>query len=300
MSDNPKPPDQPPHFSDALKKWLSKRLPFGLQEFAPWFQAQFAQVNRHWTLLLLFVALSVAATIWITYQSAIAPLKQRLATSESLKNVAEQKLAPFWAAGDRYFSNAPSAERLAALLDALTNSADDVRELRRLQSRQANLKVFMVGEGAGWTHLDGPIQSNAIVYIPLFGGVTNAGIHFALKNLGELAADVIHVDFFCPTQQLCSATQWDDMSTLSLDDGYSHFLLKLDALYPDRGFFMTPIKFSVPLYFQSLSSFVRLSIDAKNSSTVNLPFELFFFRCKTNIAPFVSTNRMAWQPLKSE
>jgi len=294
----PDPPNNPPPFSIVFKGWCAKRIPFGLDVFIPNLRAEYQATRRGWKFYSLIALVSVALTAWFMAKQFLAPLKEDFAKSERRRIDAEQKLAPFWAAGERYYSSLPSTERLTSLLNVMTNSAEDVRELRRLQSRTANLKVFMVGEGAGWSNIQGPFQSNIIVYVPLFADATNAGLHFVLTNSGAIPAESIQVTFSCSTGQVCFARQWDDLGTVGTELGSRQFRRQVDVLYPDWRYNYSSITFSVPAFMPYLSSTAQLLVNAKNAPEVYLPFELFFFRSKTNAQPFLSTNRSIWHDLQ--
>src|SRR5260221_14745451 len=121
MSDEFEPQHQKPRLSGAVKEWLIHFLPLGLKAFAPWFQAELQGVRNGRVFFLVIALALVAGTVKVDSVVRVSPLNEKCAASEHAKQQAEQKLAPFWAAGDRYFSNAPSAERLSALLDGLTN-----------------------------------------------------------------------------------------------------------------------------------------------------------------------------------
>ena len=107
------------------------------------------------------------AAIQLEEKFRVAPLKDKLDASEKKRIETELRLAPFLAASDRYLSNVPSAERLATLLNYITNSAADVKALRDFQSRSAKLVLTAIGEGAGWSNETVALFPQAIVYIPL-------------------------------------------------------------------------------------------------------------------------------------
>lgn len=297
MSEHAEPPEPPPTLSGALKEWAKEHLPFGLKAFLPWVQSEAEGIRRGWVFFIFISVALIAATTVSVWKLRVSPLEAKLSNSEAAKNDAEQKLAPFWAAGDRYFSNAPSAERLAVLLTTLTNSAADIRELKDFQNRTAKLNVMVVGEGSGFKYASGPVTPGGIVYVPLFKGETNVGLHFLVANRGELPAEIIHVAFFCSTQQLSSAPQWEDQTAFS-EAGEKQFLSKIDAIYPGSQYILGAIKFSGPSR-GTLSAQTRLFIEAKNSVRLHVPLELFFFPSRTNIAPFFSTNRLAWHDFEA-
>lgn len=292
MAEHPEPPEPPPTFLGACKELAKEHLPFGLKAFLPWVQSEADGIRRGWVFFIFISLALVTVTIVAVWKLRVSPLEDKLSKMETAKNSAEQKLAPFWAAGDRYFSNAPSAERLAVLLNTLTNSAADIRELKDLQNRTAKLNVWVVGEGSGFGYASGPVTPSGIVYVPLFNDKTNVGLHFVVENRGELPAEIIHAAFFCPTQQLLSAPQWEDQTSYS-EAGEKQLLSKIDAIYPGSRYILGAIKFSGPVS-GTLSTSTRLFIEAKNSVRVHVPLELFFFPSRTNIAPFFSTNRLVW------
>ena len=156
--------------------------------------------------------------------------------------------SPVFAAGNQYFANLPTAERLSSVLNVingLTNIPSDVRTLMAYQNRKADLGVFVVGVGAGWSQ-SMEIYSNALVYVPIYWKNNSASFHLILKNNGDLPAEAIHTTFTCPTGTTVSAASpWENQSGVAREFGNEQFISKADAVYPSGSLAISAISFSL-------------------------------------------------------
>lgn len=144
-----------------------------------------------------------------------------------------------------------------------------------------------------------PAVETSSVFTRHYGSASSAGIHLILRNVGDLPAEVVHLNFLCPTQQVISlGGSWEDQSTFALPTGQSKYLIKSDAIYPNSSFAFPALRFLNK--GRTTSTKATLSIDARNSPRINLPIEFYLFPSFTNVPPFVSTNRLAWREFEAK
>ena len=282
----------------AIKKDVEEALvPPLLKNSFLWAKKQWRGVKEGRTLFLVTAFFIVGMVLLGVFRVYPVPgLKGQMEKVERERDTARQQLAPFWAAGDKYFSNVPTAERLMLLLTSVTNSSADIAELRRLQSRKAKLQVAVVREFGGWNN-SSVINSNTVLFVPHKKGETNFGFHFTLQNLGELPAETIHMSVRSEIA-LAGGVGWEDQRFLTLENGHHQLLAKVDAVYPNSIYSLGAIRISADPKYRFHSLPTHISVFSKNAEPIFFPLEIFFFETESSYPPYVSTNRESWKTFK--
>jgi hypothetical protein len=176
----------------------------------------------------------------------------------------------------------------------------ELRELRRIQSLTADLKVAIIREGGGWKN-GMEIQPGAVVFIPTLPAKTNFSFHLKLTNQGQAPAENIQIMFRVDSNVVMHAfvfgpEGWRDESSGTLEYGFTQYALQIEALYPSNYFMVQPaITIESSPRYTNYSVGATLSIYGRNMAPIALPIEFFFYDTTQLRPAYVSTNRLSWK-----
>jgi hypothetical protein len=130
-----------------------------------------------------------------TLRQQVNDLKDNLRDVTADRNTQLARLAPFLAAGDRFFTNNPSNERLSLLLETVTTAFQ----------RSPSFK-FLVN--------DFPLTNECCITIPTTN--TSQTLEFMVLNTGTIVADGLIVDFITPRDlNVVSSPPWNTSMELA-------------------------------------------------------------------------------------